>query len=126
MVVVTGGAWQGKLDFVCRRFGIQPAQIFYCTGQDSGLCSDAAVLSGLHLFFRGQVSRRESCAAWAQNALPQLAQKIVLCDEIGCGVVPTDAVQRAWREETGRAMAVLCAQAQEVYRVFCGLELKLK
>ena len=35
---------------------------------------------------------------------------VILCDEVGCGVVPIDPAQREWREAVGR---VCCALAQK-------------
>lgn len=49
------------------------------------------------------------------------AGKTVVCDEIGCGVVPMDAGERDWREATGRLCCDIAAQADRVYRVCCGV-----
>lgn len=37
---------------------------------------------------------------------------VIVCDEIGCGVVPIDAFERRWREETGRACCYLAKKAE--------------
>ncbi len=50
----------------------------------------------------------------------------VVCDEVGCGVVPIDAFERLWREEVGRLCCDLAAKAQVVLRVACGLPQVLK
>lgn len=55
-----------------------------------------------------------------------LQDKIVIARDISQGIVPIDSVQRAWREASGRAMMYLAGEAEEVYRVFCGLSEKLK
>ena len=46
--------------------------------------------------------------------------------EIGSGVVPIDAGERAWRERHGRLLRQLAEKASHVYRVFCGLTEELK
>ncbi|MDO4173211.1 MAG: bifunctional adenosylcobinamide kinase/adenosylcobinamide-phosphate guanylyltransferase [Eubacteriales bacterium] len=47
--------------------------------------------------------------------------KTVVCNELGCGVVPMDAMERDWREHTGRLCCDLAARADRVYRVCCGI-----
>ena len=55
-----------------------------------------------------------------------LSGKILICEDISCGVVPMDAETREWREAVGRMNAALAAQADTVTRIFCGLPLELK
>ena len=50
----------------------------------------------------------------------------LICCDIFCGVVPMGADMRAWRDMTGRLCAYLSGEAQGVFRLFCGLEQKLK
>lgn len=47
--------------------------------------------------------------------------KTVVCNELGCGVVPMDAFERDWRENTGRLCCDIAAKADRVYRVCCGI-----
>ena len=47
--------------------------------------------------------------------------KTVVCNELGCGVVPMDAMERDWREHTGRLCCDIAARADRVYRMCCGL-----
>ena len=54
------------------------------------------------------------------------SDKILLCEDISCGVVPIDPEQRAWREAVGRMNAMLAARAERVTRIFCGLPMELK
>lgn len=57
----------------------------------------------------------------------KLAQhEIVIATEIGSGVVPIDAKERAQREHAGRLCCLLAERAETVVRVFCGIPLVLK
>ena len=51
---------------------------------------------------------------------------IVIATELGGGVVPVDARQRAHREAAGRLACLLAARADTVVRVCCGLPQLLK
>lgn len=69
-------------------------------------------------------------AAGAEN-LVALAERLsdyelVIATEVGGGVVPIDAGERAAREAAGQLSCLLAARAERVIRVFCGLPLVLK
>ena len=51
---------------------------------------------------------------------------IVIATEVGGGVVPTDAGERAFREAAGRLSCLLAEKADIVIRVYCGLPQLLK
>ncbi len=56
--------------------------------------------------------------------VPQASEflgKTVVCTELGCGIVPLDAGEREWREQTGRLCCDIAALADCVYRVTCGI-----
>ncbi len=63
--------------------------------------------------------------------LTQLAEElaqydIVIATEVGGGVVPVDAGQRAAREAAGRLACLLAARADCVVQMFCGIHTVLK
>ena len=49
-----------------------------------------------------------------------------VCEEIGLGIVPADREERLWRDVTGRLCCLLAEEAEEVYRLWCGLPQRLK
>lgn len=51
---------------------------------------------------------------------------IILYTEVGSGLVPVDEKERTARETAGRLSILLADEADEVYRVFCGIAKKLK
>ena len=52
--------------------------------------------------------------------------KVVISTEVGGGVVPVDAGERAAREAAGRLACLLAERADTVVRVFCGLPVAIK
>ena len=52
--------------------------------------------------------------------------EILIATEVGGGVVPVDAGQRAAREAAGRLACLLAARADCVVQMFCGLPTVLK
>lgn len=51
---------------------------------------------------------------------------MVVCREVGCGVVPMDRGDRDRREAVGRLCCDLAREAEAVYRLQCGLAMRLK
>lgn len=51
---------------------------------------------------------------------------ILVSNEVGCGIVPENALARRFRDEMGRLNARVAACADEVYWMVCGCELRMK
>jgi adenosylcobinamide kinase/adenosylcobinamide-phosphate guanylyltransferase len=61
------------------------------------------------------------------DLMPVLAGRLVIVsNEVGLGIVPDNALARAFRDEAGRANQMLAAAADEVVLTTAGLALKLK
>ena len=52
--------------------------------------------------------------------------KIIICDDISEGIVPLKKEDRLWREVTGKLLQEISKEANEVYRVFCGIPMEIK
>lgn len=125
MVLIFGGAYQGKLDFAMKKFNIKDTDIFTCT-EDSFPDFSKKIIDRAELFFLKCVKDDIEPRDILCENINMLQDKIVIARDISQGIVPIDSVQRAWREASGRAMMYLAGEAEEVYRVFCGLSEKLK
>ena len=125
MVLIFGGAYQGKLDFAMKKFNIKDTDIFTCT-EDSFPDFSKKIIDRAELFFLKCVKDGIEPRDILCENINMLQDKIVIARDIPQGIVPIDSVQRAWREASGRAMMYLAGEAEEVYRVFCGLSEKLK
>ena len=84
--------------------------------------------------FQGsRITEVQEAAAHAATpeALERLADElaeydIVIATEVGGGVVPMDAKERAGREAAGRLACLLAARADCVVQMFCGIPTVLK
>ena len=52
--------------------------------------------------------------------------EILCADEIGLGIVPADAGERAWRDAAGSFSQAAARRASSVYRIICGIPVCLK
>ena len=104
MILVIGGFAQGKREYAAAAW------------------PERKIVAGLQEMLRDVEDGR----AFAETLLHEYPDAVLICDEIGCGVVPLAAEERRWREQTGRCLSALAAAAEEVHRVCCGLGLRLK
>lgn len=125
MIVIMGGACQGKLDYATQRFSLSAQDIEHCSAE-AGLNLDKACIYNLHLYILGAVRRGENPIEFMEKNLAILEDKIIICDDICSGVVPIQKENRLWRDNTGKIMQILCRNADEVVRLFCGLPEKIK
>lgn len=125
MILIFGGAYQGKLEYASMRYGLRPEDVCECAENSPPEISKRA----FHHFERwvlGCIREEKDAAQELQVLLPGLTDKIILCEDISCGVVPADPVLRAWREAVGRCLALLVENSETVVRVFCGIGTAVK
>lgn len=129
MKLVIGGYAQGKLSYVktdmmgkAESFNVWDGAIPSGKDRSEGM----VIFNHLHLWIRECLLHgrcpEEELAAFLRSS----PDSIVICDEIGGGIVPMDAFEREYRERTGRILIALAAEAEEVVRVICGLGQKIK
>ena len=126
MIFIIGGSYQGKREFACGQFGIAAEDCFICTTETREIDFSRRVIAHIEQFALGCIQRGEEPKDYWNAHLSQLTDSVLISDDVSCGVVPVDAEIRAWREATGRANNFLAREADEVWRVFCGLGQKLK
>lgn len=67
-----------------------------------------------------------SWPGWASALLEGKRDRIIVTDEIGYGIVPIEKQERLYREMTGRLCCILAKEAEEVWRVCCGIGQRIK
>ena len=120
MILIIGGAYQGKLDFAKFQFEITENDIHTCGAGEIDFSKRCIYkieeFTYLHPDPVDYFKANRKC--WENS--------ILICEDIFCGVVPMGAENRAWRQRTGRLCQYLAGEAAQVSRIFCGLEQRLK
>lgn len=62
----------------------------------------------------------------AQELTRKNTAGVIHIQEMGCGIVPIEKSDREYRELVGRISCLFAKQADEVYRVICGIPQKIK
>ena len=120
MILIIGGAYQGKLAYAKESLGINETDICTCT--------------------QGEIDFSKRCIykieeftynhpdpiGYFQSHQEHWKDSVLILQDIFCGVVPMGAENRLWRQNTGRLSQYLSREAVQVSRIFCGLEQRLK
>lgn len=129
MRLITGGAYQGKLEYALTISGVQKTEIV-----DGAVCSEEEMwikplINHFHLWIKRMLLEGKNAEEMDQ-ILQQIWTKnpdvIILVDELGCGIVPMEAFDRNYRETTGRLCTRIAKEAEEVHRVICGIGMVIK
>ena len=124
MVLIIGGAYQGKLDFAKTAFTLSQDDIFTCSSSEIDFSKRC--INKIEEFSLACIQNGTDPSEYFKAHKEDWKDSILICEDIFCGVVPMGTEMRAWRQVTGRLCQYLSREAAEVSRIFCGLEQKLK
>ena len=125
MDLIVGGAYQGKLDYACEKYGFTVENVFTCS-ENCDISFEKPCIDRFEEYVLYCVKNGISARKVLEDNMEKWENSVIICREIFSGVVPIDDTIRAWREETGRVMTWLSGNAQSVTRMFLGLPQKLK
>ena len=113
MVLILGGKGAGKRAYV-RSLGYGEPEM------NRDISSDAPVVTDLEETVREAPEEAEKLLGTL------LTKEVVICCEVGSGVIPLSAEDRRFREETGRLTVRLAQEAESVVRVVAGIPTAIK
>ncbi len=131
MILIIGGFAQGKLHYVKQRYvhcedGREVTVLDGTLELPTETGAGQVIVNHLHRYIREQLQQGTDPEVMIENFGKEHPDCILICDEIGNGIVPMEAEERTYRERTGRILEQLAAQADEVVRVVCGIGQKIK
>ena len=109
MKLYLGGAWQGQAELAADE---NPGEEIFFDFHET--IRSAVLEDGL-----------EACA-FAERFVLEHPSAVVVANEVGSGVVPISAQDRAYREAVGRALCVIARNACRVTRCVCGIGVRIK
>lgn len=134
MRLITGGAYQGKLRYALEMMSgeAKDAANFETEAITDGAACEwndlltKPLVNHFHLWIKRMLDEGKDATALTEQIIQQNPQIVIVVNELGCGVVPTDALDRRYRETVGRICCKLAAEAEEVHRVICGIGTVIK
>lgn len=128
MELFIGAAGQNKLENIILKLDLTE-----CKTADGADCSEkefeeARVVNHIHLYVKNHLQQLKTDEGQERffQCLTKLEDKILIGDEIGCGIIPLDAFEREYREVYGRMMCRIAQHAKKVTRIICGVHQVIK
>ena len=123
MILVFGGAYQGKTDYAMKEFGAGTV----CDLSEGGEPDfTKEIITGIDAFAGRLSAEGDDPAEYFASRRDEWKDKVLVITDISQGVVPIDKKVRAAREANGRLMIYLAGEAEQVHRVFCGIGKRIK
>jgi len=117
MIFITGGAYQGKLEYAKEIFNLKDDEIYTCTKNSMPDFSYRCIYhieNYVYYCIKNQI----------EPIFPE--SEIIIGRDISSGIVPIDPLIRLFREEYGRYCQKLAKKSERVIRLFCGIAQFLK
>lgn len=126
MVLIIGGAYNGKLTYALENFGLSKSDCIDLAAEEQDQA--AQFMCAYHL--EALTRRAAENGKTLEDVLAVLStldpNAVIISREIGSGVVPLDKTERAWRELHGEVLRALAKRAKSVIRIFYGMAEVLK
>lgn len=125
MILVIGGAYQGKTHFVTEHFPINEQELI--NGENCNLDElvGAKAINHFERLVYQFMIEKKLILPFMEDLLQKNNDIVIITTEIGCGLVPIDKFDREYRETVGRACCELVKRANQVYRVQSGIATKI-
>lgn len=134
MELYLGGCFQGKLSYVkrihpeCENDVIEAGELPVTEEALSQvICGESpCIINHFHEWIKKIVNHGENPLELTTYIVEKCPNAIIICDEVGNGIVPMDKMEREYREQTGRMQILLAEHAERVERILCGMGQRLK
>lgn len=126
MIMITGGAFQGKKDFVKKFFSIGENDILNGADCNYDKIFSAKCVCNYHLFIGRLMNEEIDPLKFTEKICKKNSDIIIIMNEIGCGIIPLEKSERIWREQVGRAGCIIAESSSDVFRICCGIPTKIK
>ncbi len=126
MILVIGGAYQGKIDYVKDEFNLQEEEIYFCSYEDININFNKNVIANLDKFILAMIKNNKEPIIYIKDNIEKFKDKIITCEDISCGIVPLEYEMRLLRDSIGHCLSILSKNSDKVVRLFCGIPMDLK
>lgn len=124
MIMITGGAYQGKRQFAIDKLHIRKM----INGADCDISALSAVecIYGYHFLVKRLIDKGIDPIGFTQRFCAENPNSAVIIDEVGSGIIPMEKEERQWRENVGRCGCIIAENSAKVVRMVCGIPMFIK
>lgn len=126
MVLIVGGAFQGKKKYVSEKLKIDYSDMIDGAEYDIGYIRNIKCVYNFQDAVKKFINRSVDPIEAVNKILSENPYVVIIMNEVGNGIVPIDREERKWREAVGKTGCFLAENAETVYRVVCGCAILIK
>lgn len=127
MILIIGGAYEGKTEYAEKTLGISESEILDGRKCDLREVHFAKAVNNFHVLIKRLLEdNRINTNEFIDEIYSVNPDITIISDEIGCGIIPLEKSERLWREETGRACCKAAELSDVVVRINCGIPSVIK
>ncbi|MFT3982437.1 MAG: bifunctional adenosylcobinamide kinase/adenosylcobinamide-phosphate guanylyltransferase [Lachnospiraceae bacterium] len=126
MELYLGGYAQGKLTYVLENRGNVLPVVEGLEGLADYGTEDTVIFRAFHNWFFEELKKGKNPEEEMEDVLLLHNRLLIICDEVGNGIVPCSALEREYRERLGRYVCRLAADSERVERILCGIGQRIK
>lgn len=124
MELIIGGAFQGKTDYAKKEYP-------NINWKEAGVMSEGELLQAEGIlnfqeYIKKEIKEGRTPGNIGERLLTENPKAVIVSEEVGYGLVPTDAFEREYRETVGRICTKLASGSRKVTRVICGIGTVIK
>ena len=126
MVFITGGAYQGKVDYALEKFNLSRKDIYNCSTDKVEMPDGMPIINNIEYLVKACLDNGRDPLKYLAARKSRWSKSVIIANDISCGLVPMDQDDRAYREAVGRVSIYLAQEALAVVRVFAGIGKRIK
>ncbi|MBQ7703027.1 MAG: bifunctional adenosylcobinamide kinase/adenosylcobinamide-phosphate guanylyltransferase [Firmicutes bacterium] len=126
MVLIIGGAYQGMLEYALETTHFRSTDVYDCTRDRVEIDFSKRILNNAEEICYACLKADRNPVKYMAARRSKWANSVIIVNDISCGLVPMDPMDRAFRESASRLTMYLINEADVVIRMFAGLPKRLK
>lgn len=126
MILITGGAYQGKIRYAAEKYDLDIGDIADGESVRIGNISGYRCVKNFHILIKRLLDSGANPIDSTQKLVAKNPDIIIIMNDIGGGIIPLEKSERIWREQVGIVGCFLAGQAECVERIVCGIGMRIK
>lgn len=126
MILITGGAYQGKSRYAAEKYGFDVEDIADGETVDTDEISGYRCVKNFHTLVKRLVESGKNPVESARVLIDNDPDVVIIMNDVGGGIIPMEKSERIWREQVGITGCFLAGRAESVVRVVCGIGMEIK
>lgn len=129
MILIIGGAYHNKLAYALKTYNISVEDMQNGADYNIDEACSKKVIYNLHLLIKRYIKQGLLTGDnynYITEKITSSNIEIIICDEIGSGIIPLDKFEREYRDTVGKIVSIISEKACKVIRIYYGIPTILK